>query len=195
MSDDFQIIRAVLDGDREAYSDLVLAYHSRVRGLCRSLLLDSAEADDAAQDVFIKAFESLHQYRQDLSFMAWLYRIASNHCLDVLRKRKRRKTDSLDGLMDQQGDHFLMAPSEGMDAGAAKGDKADRVKLAMQVLSSLSEEQRQILVLRELDGLSYEDIGTVLHCSLDGVKARLRRARQKLQEKSRHFLGQQSFIK
>jgi len=198
MSDDFKIIQAVLAGDREAYADLVRAYQVQVRTLCRSFLLDPAEAEDAAQEAFLKAFIALPRYRQETSFLAWVYRIASNHCLDLLRKRKRHKTDSLDNLMDQKGDSGMWASLygtalEATDEGSQ--DKEERSRLAMQLLSILSEEQRQILVLRELDGLSYEEIGSVLHCSLDGVKARLHRARQKLQEKARHFLDQNSLIK
>jgi RNA polymerase sigma-70 factor (ECF subfamily) len=156
------------------------------------MLLDAAEADDAAQEVFVKAFASLRQYKRDLSFAAWLYRIASNTCLDLLRKRKRQKTDSLDGLVDQQGDHFEGLASRGADSGDSILEKEDRLKMALRVLSYLSADQRQILVLREVDGLRYDEIASILHCSLDAVKARLRRARLQMQERARHFLGERS---
>jgi len=189
--DDFQIVQAVLKGDREAYAELVRAYHARVLSLSLSILLDRAEADDAAQEAFLKAFASLDQYKRDVSFQAWLCRIASNHCLDVLRKKKRQKTDSLDNLVEQKGDQ--------LDDRAAELEnrvieKEEKLALTLRVLSYLSEDQRQILTLRELDGLSYEEISAVLQCSLDAVKARLKRARQQLQDKARHFLGQNSLI-
>jgi RNA polymerase sigma-70 factor (ECF subfamily) len=157
------------------------------------MLLSKADADDAAQEVFLKAFASLHKYTKDLSFSAWLYRIASNHCLDVLRKKKRQKTDSLDSLIEKRGEQeedFLLGvpdPAEALD------EKASKVALALKALSFLSVDQRQILILREVEGLHYEQICSVMGCSLDAVKARLRRARQKLQEEARHFSPENSF--
>ncbi len=156
------------------------------------MLLDGAEAEDAAQEAFLKAFSFLGQYKKDISFPAWLHRIASNHCLDVLRKRKRQKTDSLDGLMDQKGDSLNIP--EVQDSGGMDRAKAEKLQVALQALSCLTTEQRQILLLREVDRLPYHQIGFVLGCSLDAVKARLRRARQRLQEKARHFSDQPSFI-
>jgi RNA polymerase sigma-70 factor (ECF subfamily) len=183
----------VLQGDREAYAEIVRAHHPRVLSHCLSMLLDKAEADDAAQDVFLKAFSALHTYTRDLSLGAWLYRIASNHCLDVLRKKKRQKTDSLDNLLEQRREHAEDSLPGASDSSEMLSDRADKLKLALQALSLLPWEQRQILVLRELDELSYEQICSFLGCSLDAVKARLRRARQNLQQQARHFLERESF--
>jgi RNA polymerase sigma-70 factor (ECF subfamily) len=193
--EDFEIVQAVLAGDREAFADLVRAYESRVRRLCLSYLLGPAEAEDAAQEVFVKAFASLDQYTHNRSFLAWLYRIAANHCLDQLRKRKRQRTDSLDNLVEQHGDHLRpLAGEAGMDSLDSSAEREDRLAMALQALSELPADQRQILVLRELDGLSYVEISSVLRCSLDAVKARLRRARQRLQERARHFMSSSSLI-
>jgi len=108
-------------------------------------------------------------------------------------KKKRQKTDSLDSLLEQKGDHLEDLAARTADLGRRIEEKEEKVQLALRVLSYVSPEQRQILILRELDGLSYEEISAVLHCSLDAVKARLKRARQQLQEKARHFLEQRSF--
>ena len=193
--DEFQIIQSVLGGDREAYAGLVRLYHGRILSLCLSMLLDRAEAEDAAQEAFIKAFASLDRYTRNASFLAWLYRIASNHCLDLLRKRKRQKTDSLDRLVEQKGDSFSDFESSGVQENGAPTEKRETLDLAMRVLATLSPDHRQVLILREVDGLTYEEISSVLKCSLDAVKSRLRRARHHLQEKARHFLSSQSFNK
>jgi RNA polymerase sigma-70 factor (ECF subfamily) len=185
--EDFEIIQAVRRGDREAYAELVRRYEARVRGLCVSLLLNTAEADDAAQDVFLKVFTSLKTYRQDASFSAWIYRIASNHCLDVLRKRKRRKTESLDELTDQTDEgtgRDEPRAAEIEDPGSVRNDER---ALAFRVLSYLPAEQRELLMLREVEGLRYDEIAVVLKCSVEAVRARLHRARRLLHEKSRHF--------
>jgi RNA polymerase sigma-70 factor, ECF subfamily len=159
-----------------------------VRGVCLSMLLSREEADDAAQEVFVKAFVSLKQYKRNVSFPAWLHRIASNHCLDILRKRKRQKTDSLDGMMDQTDEHAKIEFAEKPETPYIKPEDQENLKLALQLLATLPEGERQILIMRELDGLRYEEISTTLQCSLDAVKSRLRRARLHLQDKARHFL-------
>lgn len=188
--EDLEIVRAVLAGDREAYADLVRAHQARVRGLCLSLLLNATEADDAAQDVFIKAYESLSKFRHDSSFSTWLCRIASNHCLDLLRKKSRHKTDSLDALLEQKGEQIrrlLVTAQEIPDSSEAL--HGEKTELIQKVLGALPMDHREILILREAQGLSYEEIGSILGCSLDAVKARLRRARQRMEEKFRHFWG------
>jgi RNA polymerase sigma-70 factor (ECF subfamily) len=193
--DEFKIIQNVLEGDHEAYAELVRLYHGRILSLCLSILLDRAEAEDAAQEAFVKAFASLKRYARTASFSSWLYRIASNHCLDLLRKKKRQKTDSLDGLVDLKGDTFNASPEMVFKGGESAAEKQETLDVAMRLLATLSPDHRQVLVLREVDGLTYEEISSVTQCSLDAVKSRLRRARQQLHEKARHFLGQRSFTK
>jgi len=188
---EIQTIHAVLNGDRQAYEALVHAYHPHVRSACMAILLNRDEADDAAQDVFIKAYVALRQYRRDVSFGAWLHRIASNHCLDVLRKKKRQRTDSLDGLMSHDGEQGALEWPEPRET-SAPGERREQTALALKALHSLAPGEREILVLREIEDMSYEDIGKALHCSLDAVKSRLRRARLRLQEKARHYLDEPS---
>lgn len=174
---------------------MVRTYQVRVRSACLSLLLNADEADDAAQEVFIKAFSALHQYRKDLSFGAWLHRIASNHCLDLLRKRKRQKTDSLDALIDQSGEKAAPPSLHVEEIPDQEREQSNKTHMVMAVLKTLSPEQVHILTLREIEELSYEEIGSVLQCTLDAVKARLRRARAQLQDHARHFLTTQALNK
>jgi RNA polymerase sigma-70 factor, ECF subfamily len=173
----------------------VRAYHPRVIRLCLSILMNLPEAEDAAQEAFVKAFASLKQYKEDLSFPAWVSRIASNHCLDLLRQRTRRKTDSLDAIVEARGEHLEEALPN--DQSSAEGDqeRKEHLKMARKALARLSPEYREILVLRELDGYSYEQIQLILRCSLDAVKARLRRAREALQEEARHIYSPGAFYK
>ena len=157
----------ILQGDRNAYADLVRAHQAKVLRLCVSLL-GEPDAEDAAQEIFLKAYRSLSSFRRDSSFSTWLYRIASNHCHDLLRKRSRQKTESLDELPES------LLTSADPRVGAEQAD------LAEQILLTLSPEERLILTLREVEGLSYQEIAEVLSCSLDAVKGRLKRARETL---------------
>jgi RNA polymerase sigma-70 factor (ECF subfamily) len=179
------IIRRVLDGDTEAFEKLVLTHQDRLMGLCRSLLRNQTQAEDAAQAVLIKAFESLSSFNQKSSFFTWVYRIASNHCLDLLRAETRRKTESWEALVEAQGDQIqalLIEPSPG-------GTAAENQDLVRRVLEQLPPDARVVLELRESQGLTYEEISEVLDLSNDAVKSRLKRARQAFEEKLRHLLG------
>ena len=153
-------------------------------GYCLSMLSNHTDAEEAAQDVFVKAYRSLDKFKGNSSFSTWLYRITANHCLDVLRKRNRRKPLSLDSLVEDQGDQihelFSTAP-----VAASQMENRD---LTGKILSTLPPDYRTILTLREADGLEYQEIAVILDCSLDAVKGRLSRARKQLQENLRHFL-------
>ncbi len=171
-----------MSGRRNDYAELVCKYQCKVRGYCLGMLKDASSADDAAQEVFVKAYQALVSFKGKSSFSTWLYRIAANHCLDVLRKAKRRP-ESLEALLEKDGDKveslFAVEPAVS-DSGSA-----DRVTA---LLACLSEKSREILILREMQELSYQEIAEVLGCSLDAVKARLKRARQELESGMRHLL-------
>ena len=183
--DERSLIQRIVAGDREAYAELVRAHQARMLRLCTALLGDSTLAEDAAQDVFFKAYQALSSFRGQSAFSTWLYRIASNHCLDLLRKRRRERAESLDALIDTSGEplhQWLATPQDPTTTLA-------NTELAQRALAQLSPEYRLILTLREVEGLSYQELAETLRCSLDAVKARLRRARQELLERVRHLLG------
>jgi RNA polymerase sigma-70 factor, ECF subfamily len=180
---DKEIVQAVLAGDVEAYSQLIQAHQARVRLICLGFLASASDADDAAQDAFMKAYESLSSFKGDAAFGTWISRIASNHCLDLLRARKRHHTDSLDALMDQKGDSL-----QRLVENPPEEYSRDDFELLGKVFGTLPEEERKVLILREAEELSYEQIASKLQCSLDAVKGRLKRARQHLMEKAGRFL-------
>ncbi len=159
------------------------AYQGKVLGLCTSLLRNTAQAEDAAQEIFIKAYQSLRSFRGDSSFSTWLYRIAANHCKDLLRKRSREKTESLDTLVEESNEGLRKSVEPSFDPR----DRVVASDLIERVFSTLSLDERLILTLREVQGLSYGEISATLGCSLDTMKSRLRRARKTFQEKVRHF--------
>lgn len=168
---DQELVRRVLSGDREAYAPLVRAHQGKVLSLCLSLLRNPSHAEDAAQDIFLKAYKSLSSFRFDAAFSTWLYRISYRHCLDLLKAAKRRREEALEGLPEP------VSPPE-HDTLAVES-----------LLEGLSPEYRLALTLREVQGLSYQEMAAAMGDSLDSVKARLRRAREALQVSARHFLG------
>jgi RNA polymerase sigma-70 factor (ECF subfamily) len=136
------------------------------------------DAEEAAQDIFVKAYLKLHNFKGKSSFSTWLYRITANHCLDILRKRNRRKTESLDALMESQGNsiHKLF-----MQPASAELQSENR-ELIQKILSLIDLEKQQVLILSAC-GLEYQEISEVLECSLDAAKGRLARARKELRDK------------
>jgi RNA polymerase sigma-70 factor, ECF subfamily len=189
-STDQKIIHAVLSGETEAYASLVQATQGRVYRFCLLLLSNPTDADDAAQETFIKAFKALKTFHGKSSFSTWVCHIAHNLCMDKLRKKTRQKTDSLDGMLEHNSERLNNALSEHEIPEESPIDY-DMLKHS---LASMRPEYREILVLREISELSYDQIAKNLKCSLDAVKARLRRARHELQDKARHFMSQQPSI-
>ncbi len=179
---DPELVAAALRGDASAYAELVRRRHAEILGLCLSLLRDPSEAEDAAQEVFIKAYRSLAGFGGRSSFHTWLYRIASNHCLDLLRRKKREKSQSLDALMED-GSLLLDVLAGERDAGA----RVEGADLLDRILGSLSPEERVLVTLREAQGLSYIEMSRALDCSVDAIKSRLKRTRQKLRGTLRHL--------
>ena len=178
--EDQQVVQRVRAGDTEAYALLVRKHQARIRGYCIWTLGNAAEADDAAQEVFIKAYRGLGSFRGSSGFSTWLYRIAVNHCRDGLRKRARERTESWEALREREGEAAEQRISQDSPAGQRRQ--------LQEALDRLPEQYRAILILREAEGMSYQELAEFLGCSLDAVKARLRRARSELVEKARHFL-------
>lgn len=182
---DLELVRRARSGERGAFGELVRRHQGRVIGLCLSMLGSTAEAEDAAQQAFVKAWRSLDAFAGGSAFSTWVYRIASNQCLDLLRQRARARTDSLDELVEREGEGVARL----LGSGAAPGAALEAKDLAARILGTLPEEQRLALVLCETQGLTYQEIAEVLECSVDSVKARLRRARETLDRNLRHFLA------
>ncbi|HNV85861.1 MAG TPA: sigma-70 family RNA polymerase sigma factor [Candidatus Omnitrophota bacterium] len=187
-NEDYGIILEVLGGRQNEYAEIVRKYEGRVRGYCLTLLSDPAQAEDAAQEIFIKAYQRLDQYRAESAFSTWLYRITANHCLDLLRKRSRHKTESWDALLEKEGEKAETL----LGAAPDDEDKLEQKDMIQKLLACLPEKSRTILVLREIHGLSYQELAETLECSLDAVKARLKRARHELQKNADTFPARES---
>lgn len=164
------LIQRAQDGDREAYGDLVRLYYTDVVNIVYHMCSDNALAEDAAQEAFIRAWVKLPSFRLDSSLRNWLYRIALNAALDVLRRKSERF--SADGEMQRLPDEAL-----GPEAALIEKEQAAYIQ---QALRSLPQASRSVLVLREYSGLSYEEIATVLEIPIGTVMSRLNYARNRL---------------
>lgn len=172
-------------GDLAAFNWLVLQYQTRVYNLCYRMLSDPDAAADATQDAFLSAYRAIGRFKGD-QFRTWLMRIATNGCLDVLRSRKRRPTTSLDAhTSDGDGDEIDPLPIADLDpsvdpeSSALRGEVADTIQ---QGLDTLPDDQRTLLVLVDVQGLSYEEASTITGANIGTVKSRINRARARMRD-------------
>ncbi len=179
--DEAALVKAAKRGDLSAFNQLVLMYQNQAFNVAYRLLGDADAAADATQDAFLKAFRRLHQHRGG-SFRSWLLRIVTNTCYDMLRKRKRQPTQPLEPLSDDEESDRL--PRWQSDAESPEDAILRReIHWAVQEgLAHLSPEHRTIVVLSDIEGLSYEEIAQVLNIPVGTVKSRLSRARARLRD-------------
>ena len=173
------IVRKVLGGDANAFETLVLEYEKNVYNIALRMTGNSEDAADMTQEAFIKAYNSLQSFRGDSKFSVWLYRIVSNVCLDFLRSKNRRPTVSLSVEDDDGEDTQLDVADESQSPELLLDRKLTRDSVR-RGLDSLPPDYRQILLLREIQGLSYDEIAQALSLEVGTVKSRIFRARKRL---------------
>ncbi len=183
--DDRALLRAHLDGDRDAFGTLFARHRDRLWAVALRTTGDPEEAADALQDALISAFRRADSFRGDSAVTTWLHRIVVNACLDRLRRRAARRTDPLPGADSDDLDHRLAAGST-VPATAAVVDPADlavdheRRAAVLAALDSLPLDQRAALVLVDMEGYSVEETAAILACAPGTVKSRCSRGRAKL---------------
>ncbi|MBM4159890.1 MAG: sigma-70 family RNA polymerase sigma factor [Ignavibacteria bacterium] len=179
------LITMFQQGERGVFRVLVERYQARIKNLIYSIFHEPDVIDDLAQEVFIKACEALPQFRFQSSFYTWLYRIAVNRSRDELRKRKLRRLFSLQTLVDS-------ADREVTAKLTVQPKESEVQEIVASALKSLPERYRMVIILKDIDGLSYEEISEVLQCELGTVKSRLFRARAMLRSVLKPLLEEHS---
>lgn len=173
---DRDLIAAVLDGSEAAFGELVDRYKDRVFRLLGRYCRDSVECEDLAQDVFLKVFRKLHTFNHESQFFTWLYRITANAATDHLSRASSRRLRLVEDTgVFERGDEDRESPT-------APLEQQELAQVTRDIVDSLPEKFRTILVLREFEGLSYTDIAEVLEIQLGTVESRLFRARQRFKD-------------
>ncbi len=179
-SEDQDLLKQVRAGDKQAFRRLMETHQDRLFGLVISMVGNREQAEDLLQEIFVKVYFALESFEGQSSFYTWLYRIASNHCLDYLRKNRPLQVSLDRPLSDDTEMTFedaLQAPRSD-DPEASIDDPSE----AASLLAVLEPEQRLILSLRELEGRTYEELADMLNCPVNTIKSRLNRAREALKE-------------
>ncbi len=192
---DAMLVERAVAGDQGAFELLVIKYQRRIQRLIGRMVRDVDLVEDIAQETFIRAYRALHQFRGDAQFYTWLYRIAANTAKKFLLELKRDPTVSENAFIaEDDGDETFLSRNEPIadetpESVLAAKEIAAAVNMALE---ALPEDLRQALTLREIEGLSYEDISEAMDCPIGTVRSRIFRAREAISAKVKPMLAQQT---
>lgn len=176
-----ELVSRARAGDTAAFEQLMLDSQDRVYTLCLRMTGNREDALDLAQETFFNAWRGLSSFQGNSSFSTWVYRLASNACIDFLRKRKRRQQrESPHSLDDEEAP--LPEPADPRGSPEKELERRELRRAVERGLQALPDHHRQVLVMRELSGMSYQEIGAVLDLDLGTVKSRIARARLALKK-------------
>ena len=179
MNEEQRWIAAARNGDQESFEKLVRLYEKRVFSLTSRMCRNSADAEEAAQEAFLAAWQALPAFRGDASFATWLYRLVSNACLDILRRDGRHQVMAGPSMDDEE------SSPEPPDKSPSPHALAERAELRRQIeagLAALPPEYRQVLILREIHQCTYDEIAQICSIDLGTVKSRINRGRKRLRK-------------
>jgi RNA polymerase sigma-70 factor (ECF subfamily) len=179
---DAEMVQAVLDGDPEAYRVLVERYERRIYYVTYGMVRSQEDARDLAQDCFVKAFQNLHRFRLESKFYTWLCRIAINLSIDHLRKMKHRSHAAYDDSRSSPEGAQVVRLSSRRDNPSENVSRQQVYSQIMAAVDTLPDDQKQVLILRELEEMPYKEISEILDIPEGTVMSRLYYARRRLQE-------------
>jgi len=183
---DAAFVRAVQDGDMAAFDQLVIKHKDKLFNMVYWLLGDYQETNDCAQEIFIRVFKSIKKFRFQSSFSTWLYRIAINTCKNRRKSsayRWKKRTISLENPENPKQDNRSYEIQNGSPSPENRLEKKERIMLIRKAINALPQEQNRVIVMRDIQGLSYQEIADITGLNLGTVKSRLARARLELKNK------------
>ncbi len=193
MEDDIELVKLAQSGDQQAFKTLVERYQRKVYSICYGMLKNQEDSMDASQETFIKVFRYLEKFNFQSKFYTWLYRITVNVCIDQIRKNSKRKNVEYDDTYSRPaevGDENILPSTLGLNPEKAYGRKELREKM-LEALEQIPEKHRTILILREAEGLNYDEIASVLEVSKGTVMSRLFHARKYFQNALSAYLKEE----
>jgi RNA polymerase sigma-70 factor (ECF subfamily) len=176
---DEQLVELAVSRDSEAFGEIVKRWERKIFALCFGMLSREDDARDAAQETFIAAYRSLANFRGEAKVSSWLHRIAVNQCLTVKRRAKTRSEEYLDD--DGSEERIFVAPLH--NSPSRKAEAAERLKLVRTAVSSLPTDLRQVIVMKEFEEMTFQEISDTLEIPLSTVKSRLYTALKQLRMK------------
>ncbi|MDB4965469.1 MAG: polymerase, sigma-24 subunit, subfamily [Myxococcales bacterium] len=180
--DDKQLVEGARRGDAAAFRQLVTRHQRRAYAVALGMVHDPDDARDVCQEAFLKVHKNIGTFEGDAQFFTWLYRIVANLCIDHLRKKRGHQVEFDEALAHDDPDEGGIAPHRtGFDPARALSDKELRKEI-LAALDKLSPAHRTVLVMREVEGLSYQEMADTMKCSIGTIMSRLFHARKKMQQ-------------
>jgi RNA polymerase sigma-70 factor, ECF subfamily len=188
---DQQLVERVQRGDKQAFDLLVIKYQRKLARLLSQFIRDAAEVEDVAQETFIKAYRALPSFRGESAFYTWLYRIGINTAKNFLVTQGRRAPTMTSAGFDSEDAENFEEGSQLREMNTPESELMSKqiAETVNQTLQELPEELRKAITLREIEGISYEEIATIMNCPIGTVRSRIFRAREIIAEKLRPLLG------
>ncbi|MDD5491304.1 MAG: sigma-70 family RNA polymerase sigma factor [bacterium] len=188
--DDIKLVERTQQGDQQAFSQLFAKYQKKVFNLCFRFVDDYEEAKDLTQETFVRVYNGIKNFRREASFSTWLYCIASNTCKNKLRHWKTQPNImSLDETIETEDDEMPRQVEDKSDLTPLAQAETREIQGQVQAaIKTLSAEHREVILLRDIRGCSYEEIASSLGCNLGTVKSRLSRARLELKDKLKEVI-------
>lgn len=187
--EDYSLIHNFVKGDIASFDKLVIKYKDKIFNLCFKFLADYEEASDCAQETFVSVYRSLKSFRFEAAFSTWIYKIAVNICRNKLVSadyRRKKKMIRLDVPLNDTGESdCVLEIGDSRLTPEVELEKDEKNQIIQEAIESLSSDQREVVVLRDIEMLSYEDISRVTGLNLGTVKSKLSRARMSLADKLR----------
>ncbi|MBW2574224.1 MAG: sigma-70 family RNA polymerase sigma factor [Deltaproteobacteria bacterium] len=183
---DAALVRAIQAGDMAAFDQMVVKHKDKLFNMVYWFLGDYQEANDCSQEIFIKVFKSIKKFRSESSFSTWLYRIAINTCKNRLKSsayRWKKKTVPLENPESSEDGSLSYKIQNNSPSPANELEKKERLMMIQKAINALPQEQNRVIVLRDIQGLSYQEISDITGLNLGTVKSRLARARLELRNK------------
>jgi RNA polymerase sigma-70 factor (ECF subfamily) len=179
-----ELVRAFRQGDQQAFNRLVMLYQRKIYNLALNYVKQEDEAKDLAQDIFVTVFRQIDKLKDDNKFGAWLYQLALNHCRNRYQKLRRRGFFSNQSIDDSEtGLNLTSGATPEKDY-----ERQNTARLVREAIASLAPAEKEIILLRDLQELSYEEISEILDLPMGTVKSKLNRARLALKTRLKHFL-------
>lgn len=174
-----KLIRKAIEGDGNAFEKLILKYEGKIYAIAFKVFKNETDAYDIAQEICIKVYHKLHLFRFESSFSTWLYRLATNTAIDEYRKLKRKSSheSSMDVPVDTGEDQVSMQIADKRDTPEEAFLRKEKARYVWEALENLSPDQKDIIILKDIEGKSYQEICEILDINLGTVKSRLARSR------------------
>lgn len=177
-TDENLLIERASHGDAQAFNELMSLHERRMYAVALRMCGAKEDAEDCLQEAMLRVYRSIGSFKAQSAFGTWVYRITVNTCLDELRRRKSRPTASLDGLLDEG-----WSPADGGDGPEQRTVRREQRRMLEVLIAELPEDMRAAIVLRDIQGLSYDDISAALGVNVGTIKSRISRGRERLREK------------